>query len=405
MTDTCSNDMKKQDYFAIIAEPQCVDFEHIKVNGALLMATCLAFPTQRFLFVAESRHLAEVKKITAAGCITNLDFVASPIAGRPLSQVRRVVPDAVFLAGIFWRAFGSRARVVILLSIDSSILMVAKLLATLYPRLPVLGVPHSVLANVAVSKPSRLIDRMFHFRTALEFLCHSRRVHYLILGESIMAELSNLMPALLPVCHVLEHPYSFPTAEVAQIQGEVIFAFIGVAQNHKGFGKFIQLVRDINRSDTEKGQVRFLCAGGNPHYEFKLSELEGIEIPFAGEYVPEEDFQRLCSGITYAVMPYGDSYRFYPSGAVFDAFSHLKPIICLRNPYFQELFNQLGDIGYMCDSYDELLQTVREIILDFPQDRYRAQQLNISKGREQFSPTGIKGRLYDVVSQLGGYTC
>ncbi len=394
-----------QHYLAIIAEPQCIDFEHAKVNAALITALCLAFPQERFLFVAQPNHLVEVKKSLSEAEVGNLDLAASPVAGRSLSQVRRLLPDAVFLAGVFRRAFGCRSKVILLLSVGSSILMMTKLLAAVSPGVRVLGVPHSVLASIVAPTPRRLIDRMFQFRTSLELPGNSR-VNYLILGESILDQLESVLPALKPACRLLDLPYAFPAPDPGPPVTDMVFGFLGVAQNQKGFDKFLRLARDTNESRTEGHMVRFLCAGGNPHYEFKLNELEGIEIPFAGQYVPEEDFQCLCKGITYAVLPYDrDSYRFYPSGAVFDAFSHLKPIVCLRNPYFEYLFSRLGDIGYLCDDYDELRQTVAALVADFPHERYRAQQLNISSGREHFSPSGIKGRLKEIICKIAGRPC
>ena len=76
-----------------------------------------------------------------------------------------------------------------------------------------------------------------------------------------------------------------------------------------------------------------------------------------------------------------------------DAFSHLKPIIALKTPLSEYYFNKMGDIGYLCQSYNDAIGAVMEILETRPLDRYHAQQENILKKRDQFSPAGIAPKL------------
>lgn len=43
----------------------------------------------------------------------------------------------------------------------------------------------------------------------------------------------------------------------------------------------------------------------------------------------------------------------------------------------------MGDIGYLCNDYDEMESIVREIVKNPPKERYKKQQLNILQGREK----------------------
>ena len=47
----------------IVAEPQCVGFEHVEVNTALLTVIRQAFPTKEIWFFAEKEHLNLVKEM------------------------------------------------------------------------------------------------------------------------------------------------------------------------------------------------------------------------------------------------------------------------------------------------------------------------------------------------------
>lgn len=49
-----------------------------------------------------------------------------------------------------------------------------------------------------------------------------------------------------------------------------------------------------------------------------------------------------------------NTYKLTASGAIFDAINHCKPIIALRNDYFSEIFKICGEIGFLCESVDEM---------------------------------------------------
>ena len=57
--------------------------------------------------------------------------------------------------------------------------------------------------------------------------------------------------------------------------------------------------------------------------------------------------------------------RLVASATFLDALSYVKPGIYLRNPYVEYYFEQMGDIGYLCDSYEEMREVVLAI-LSFP---------------------------------------
>ena len=95
-----------------------------------------------------------------------------------------------------------------------------------------------------------------------------------------------------------------------------------------------------------------------------------------------------------------DHYRLTASGTFLDAMAFLKPGIYLRNDYIEYYFERMGDIGYLCDSCDDMVSTVREILSEFPTVRYQRQVENIRKGRIIFEPQTLAPRLRDIVGSL-----
>ena len=56
-----------------------------------------------------------------------------------------------------------------------------------------------------------------------------------------------------------------------------------------------------------------------------------------------------------------ETYRLTASGTIFDAISRKKPIIALRNDYFEYIFNKFGSIGYLVDSIEEMATLIQHI--------------------------------------------
>ena len=78
--------------------------------------------------------------------------------------------------------------------------------------------------------------------------------------------------------------------------------------------------------------------------------------------IPRELFERQLRETTYAVFPYEPSYyKLVASGSVLDALTAGKPLIVLRNSQFEELFQTMGDIGYLCADVAEMRTTVDAI--------------------------------------------
>jgi hypothetical protein len=62
----------------------------------------------------------------------------------------------------------------------------------------------------------------------------------------------------------------------------------------------------------------------------------------------------------------------------------------------------MGDIGYLCDTRNDMKNTILEILETKPIDRYRTQQNNELKHRGQFSPIGVSPTFRALLQQHRG---
>ena len=159
----------------------------------------------------------------------------------------------------------------------------------------------------------------------------------------------------------------------------------------KGIDLFFKLAQEVQ---NEIQNSKFIVIG---HI------LEGSYIKNNSTYIPspklplkQEKYDEYIKDIDYAIFLYKENnYKLTASATLFDAFSHLKPIIGLRNPYLEYYFEKMGDIGYLCDSYEEIKKLIIDIINQQPNERYMNQQKNILEGRNQFRLDKLAKKIRD----------
>jgi hypothetical protein len=104
-------------------------------------------------------------------------------------------------------------------------------------------------------------------------------------------------------------------------------------------------------------------------------------------WTDRDAFERELEALDFVVFLYRrDTYRLTASGALMDAFAFAKPLLSLRNPYFEHCFELMGDIGYLCDSIDELRDRMVELVRNPDPQRFLRQRENIVRNRALFAP-------------------
>ncbi|GHV72036.1 hypothetical protein AGMMS49928_27070 [Spirochaetia bacterium] len=135
--------------------------------------------------------------------------------------------------------------------------------------------------------------------------------------------------------------------------------------------------------------------------EIAIPQNTRIQIHGGNQRLPTEELNYLISILHYGIFFYpSNSYRFGASGAVFDLLTFLKPIIAIRNPYFEYLFDKMGNIGFLCDSLDEMTIAIENIIGNNDSELYIQQQNNIKNGLKYFSLDYLKNDMIKIFDKL-----
>lgn len=382
----------------IVCEPQCAGLEHVEFNSPFLAALRSAWPDRRILFLAEKDHLEGVRSRLKGFSVEGVEFEAIGIPGRNLLNYQRFSTELRLVRSVLDRGSAARSGKVIFTSITSAGLVAVKSLIRKFKHVDCLVVLHAVLESALKKRPplkplalKSYLELPFWFRLTLPYR-NAESLRYIVLGESIRENLLRLFPKLKDSTISMDLPYFYrmPSERPPFKDGMVRFGSLGVASRSKGSDSFFRVAKEIKTAEGRKDAM-FMHIGPVD----KKIKTEGgcVEVP-RKDFLSRADYDSYLDAVDYAVFFHRpDLYRLTASASLFDAFSHLKPVIALKNPFFSYYFNMMGDIGYLCDNHGEMKATMIRILEDRPVERYMKQRENILNGREKISLSEIAKKM------------
>jgi len=388
----------------LLGEPQCWDFEHPGVNASLIGTALLAYPGSRILFLAEESHIGRVRELLE----TEVHPEGPPLAWKSIlipprraRTFRRLGREWSALRRILTTAAREGASVIIITSASELGFFFLKiLLAFSTRRVPVVAVLHGVLATLVPGAPRKRWGALRGMRLVFR-LPHPTQLSYLAFGPSILRSLAEIQPTAARHTIAIELPcswsvHSMPSLPRARPE-PVCFGYFGVSGGRgKGFDRFVRLAEEIRARRTG---ADFTMVGHLSSQEDRIRF--GPLFPNApATPLSHAAYGERAAQLTYAVsITDPEVYRIVASTAFLDALSFVKPGIYLRNLYIEECFRQMGDIGFLCDSVDEIRECMIAILDEFPVARYASQCGTIFRMRRLFEPAVIAPSFRAAIEQ------
>lgn len=371
-----------------VFEPVCIQGEHAPFNAALLLSVREIARDGQVAFFGDASHLARVAECLPPEAAAGIQFHPLQVAERHLRAfLPRLRIELPLLSHVWRAARASRGDMLVITGVTEPGLLAIKLFFLLRrPRIPVVLVFHSILPQFLYSLKRRLLLGAFI----------PRNVNYVVLGKHILQELDRNFPDIRRHMSSISHPYIFggKSTESRDVAAVPKFAFVGLANAGKGFPEFLRLIEDFGSHAAPAdvppfhlvGRVAPECAA--LFERFKASDaVRHLWFPSQPGPLPIEVYRQKIDSVDYLLMPYGvETYKLVCSGSSLDALTLLKPIIALRSSFFDVFFEQLGDVGYLCDSPEDMSALIAELIRNPPRERYRLQVENLRKARAFFEP-------------------
>lgn len=389
----------------VVCEPQCFRLEHAHFNASLLETLLLAHPESEVVFQGESEHLKCVAEVLANHGSAEghrVEWEEIQIPPRSLLGWARFRREVAWVRAAIHRAAQSPNGIVVLCSVNGPGLAALKLVQYVRrERIPVVAVMHSVLQTLFEKPSLRPSTWILNMRHAMG-LPHPPQLRYVALGTSLYRNLQNDVPQLAEKFAPLELPClmdPLPEELSDSLQPRPVrFGFLGVSNSVKRFELFAQLATDtlarVPQTAAEFTLVGYLGQGEN------LSSFPAVS-GLTSSSLSAREYHSRAEALTYVVSTSEPKhYRFLASATFLDALAYGKPGIFLRNPYIEHYFALMGDIGYLCNSYEEMLETTVSIAREFPAQRYREQCRNIQRHRADFTPPRLVYQMREITTAI-----
>jgi Tfp pilus assembly protein PilZ len=286
------------------------------------------------------------------------------------------------------------ARAVLFCSTGAAGLFALKLRCA-RPRPLCAVVPHGVLDSLG---PDGGGDRWF---PSVLRMRNPAGLRYLFLSPTIEAEVLSRVPDLAGATAAIDHPYLFADPPGGEPEPPPLrLGSLGVARAGRGLEAFVEVAREAR--STRTGKVSFVHVGPVQAPELSERARDVVSFPLRG-WAAREDYEREAARLHYALfLAPPDAYRFSVSGAFLDAVSLLKPVIALRNSFFEHCFEKMGDIGYLCDTVWQAQERVAELSHRFPRSHYRSQQEAAALGARRLRAEAVGAALRAAFERWGG---
>jgi len=193
----------------------------------------------------------------------------------------------------------------------------------------------------------------------------SDNLHFFVLGDIIFKNLSVLLSEdKMKHFHSIEHPYVFDKNSLKrhrEINSQLNVGTLGVFNEYKGGRSILELAKILKFKGIDNVNI---SVTGKIDFDISLLREAGIDLPSNdGEsMVSIVELKNRINQLDFILYFYPkDTYKLTASGALFEAINRKRPIIAIRNEYFEYIFNKYGSIGYLVDTLDEMADIIYRI--------------------------------------------
>lgn len=190
----------------------------------------------------------------------------------------------------------------------------------------------------------------------------ARNINFIILSDIALTNLSPyLSDELINRFSSIDHPIvpvaikKFNENETSNSR-RLRLGTVGILNEYKGSELYKRLIKIVK----ENGKDAEFSAIGHIQCDAEPFKRLGVYMPVNPEEpLPEDEFIKKVQELDFILYFYSsDKYKLTASGALLDAIRLRKPIIALRNDYFQYFFSKYGSLGYLVDSVQDMANLI-----------------------------------------------
>jgi len=304
------------------------------------------------------------------------------------------------IQNIRYLAFSSKGAVIIFPFNNLFSLRIINFLNKFYRR-KILIFCHSEMEGIVSSKKKggglhRILTKLaqnFFLNSNIDV---SEGLYFSVLGDVLKNNIKTTLDDKKAIKFIsMDHPYLFESIELKKENCNLNIATVGSISKVKGLLNFVEFAKKIKPQVREHLKISII---GSTHEDTKLLNESGIEFSSGtNKFLSREKMGKSLSELDYILFFYPeDSYRITASGAIMDAIYYEKPILALRNEYFEYLFCKFGKFGYLFSNIDEMVDRVEELYSNRLVTNFNFKDLKL-----KFSPESISKEFFKELNNIG----
>lgn len=387
----------------IFADLQMQGDKHVHVNSGLLKILIASFKEQKIEIFCDRNHESELLKYVKSNKLLN--FKTFDYTGvkelRKSSTLAKTYRESLLAYKIFNHAKKNKAEVIVYASVFPFTSIFVNFFSLIFNQRIIVAL-HGDIGVLKLNR-NKITTVVYKYVVKLFFITRSSTVIALFYGKTIEEELFKMFPGFKRDNVIsIDHPYNYESELLVNNldkSNSVIIANIGTGLMNKNSHLLYQLA-EMQKYKIANYRVKFIQVG-NVSPEVLSYSNTYVNILNNNEFIPFAVFEENIKQADYFIYFFKENtlYDLCPSGTFFDAIKYRKPIISLRNPFFDYYFRRLGNIGYLCDSVEEMSSIIDGLFLDDGK-LYQEQLAALDKACEILSSENIRRSFLEQYNEL-----
>jgi hypothetical protein len=372
---------------------------HVGVDSGILKVISLIFSDQRINFYCENELYNNITKEIN----TSLNINHKPILNNEKYSFRynlyvNIIKSIYYLFHILIN-YNKSDDVIFILCMHPVTNYIYSKVRNFFSNSKIYIVLHGEIEQLDKTKERNKFWRQ-HFYTTRMLKNNLINSKYLVLGEVIKSNLVKVSSLDEENIISIDHPYIYRNINTLSIDSHktIIISSIGKINEMKRSYLIFKLGEKLQKQIIDKKiELKLIGMIGKRYLPYlnDYASYEGI----GNTYLDQEELEQKIMTSNYLIYFYdNDSYKFISSGAFFDAIKYEKPIIALKNDYFEYYFKIGGNIGFLCNDLEEMGRIIEKLVESDCNEIYNLQKNNIKLLKDKLSLEGINENLKKQLS-------
>ena len=241
--------------------------------------------------------------------------------------------------------------------------------------------------DMANSLATKLLSRYFNFifnKTRI-----NKIFHFILLSPKMVDYFSSFISKEenRRVLFSIDHAYIRPTNSEYQSKIKDTRRKIGITgalNKSRGLNSLRYILNKISNKD--------ICIYSLSSCPEMVDSPQFVRLNDLNRLLPFEEYNSNVRSMDAVLLLYDtDSYKLTASGAILEAIWNMKPIIALRNDYFDYIFRKFGNMGVLCDNIDQLC--IKLEIFENKEEYF----MSLEKAKQALVPGSVKMQLLEII--------